>query len=206
MRARGKPKRGMAVGLLTIAIAVVPPAFGASTQMAIPSDGSLTASQTRAFSFACGDPSDLVCAQAWKTAYIAYLDPICQTFVSPTRNAVKDYIKNFKEWVRRLSKGTLKGWVRQTQRTAQSLRRFNQIHASLTQQIADVPPHPNDVETITTWLNLRNRALGFYSSAASSFSRFKFDQFRKQLRRGIAADEAAISGISGFGFQVCDTV
>ena len=208
-----------ALALLLSAAALAPTAAGANRQdPAIDSDefasGTSAAAadasdrrpmgpESKAFTFACADPADQVCAQAWKAAYIAYVDPICQSFLAPTMDAAKAYSRNFKEWVRRLSKGTLKAWVKQTQKTARSLRQYNQLHASLTQQIAQVLPHPNDVATINAWLDHRNRADANSKAAASSFSKFKFAAFRKQLRRANKADDAAIASISGFGFQVC---
>ena len=135
--------------------------------------------------------------------YIAQVDPICQTFVRPENKAAKAYYKNYKEWVRRLSKGTLKGWVRQTKRTGRSLRRFIQIDANLTDQIAAVPAPAEDAETVGTWLDYRNKAERYAYSAANAFLAFKFERFYKQLARANKATARGIRTISGFGFQVC---
>jgi hypothetical protein len=138
-----------------------------------------------------------------RAEYVAQVDPICQAFAGPQIKAGKAFTKNYKLWVRDLSHGTLKNWVRQTDRTARSLRHFDQIHASLTDQIAGVPPLPDDAGTVDTWLNDRRQADAFSEAAASAFGHFKFDRFRRLVRRANQADGAGADAISGFGFQVC---
>jgi hypothetical protein len=142
-------------------------------------------------------------AASTRAEYVAQVDPICQSFVAPTVQALKAYNKNYKEWTRRLTKGSLKGWIRQTARTARSLHRFNQQHASLTEQIATVPPPAEDAVSVGTWLNDRKQADAFSEAAARAFARFKFAQFHKKIAQANAADAAGIRAIAGFGFQVC---
>jgi hypothetical protein len=142
-------------------------------------------------------------AASTRAEYVAQVDPICQSFVGPTVSAGSAYNKDYKEWTRRLSKGTLKGWVRQTRRTARSLGRFNELHAALTEQIAAVPPPAADVAAISTWLDDRRQADVFSVSAASAFGHFKFAQFHKKINQANAADAAGVTAISGFGFLAC---
>jgi hypothetical protein len=140
---------------------------------------------------------------ATRAEYIAQVDPICQSFVGPTVQAGTAYSKDYKEWSRRLSHGTLKGWVRQTGRTARSLGRFNQLHASLTEQIAAVSAPAADAGAVSTWLADRRQADLFSESAASAFSRFKFGKFHKKIGQANAADGAGVDAIAALGFQVC---
>jgi hypothetical protein len=134
-----------------------------------------------------------------RAEYVAQVDPVCQSFVGPVNDAKTAY----KRWVRDLSKGTLHNWVRQTARTAISLRRLNHVHAGLTDQIAAIPPFSEDAATLATWLNDRRQVEAFADSAALAFGLFKFDRFRAQLRQAGVAEEAGIRAVSGFGFQVC---
>ena len=142
-------------------------------------------------------------AASTRAEYVAQVDPICQSFVGPTVQAGTAFNKDYKEWTRRLSKGTLKGWVRQTGRTAHSLRRFNQLHAGLTEQIAAVSPPAADAGAVSTWLADRRQADVFSESAASAFGRFKFGKFHKKIGQANAADGAGVDAISALGFQVC---
>jgi hypothetical protein len=140
---------------------------------------------------------------ATRAEYIAQVDPICETFVGQVNNAKTAYNRNYKLWVRDLSKGTLKNWVKQTGRTARSLRALSEIHAGLTDQIAPVPPLANDAVAVGTWLNDRRQAETFANAAASAFGHFKFDQSNKKLRQANLIEAAGIRAIAGFGFQVC---
>jgi hypothetical protein len=142
-------------------------------------------------------------ADSTRAEYVAQVDPICQAFAPRLHNAGEAHRKNFKEWERRLTKGSLKAWVRQTDRTFRSLRRLVQINAGLTQQIAAVPPPPEDAGTINTWLTDRNRSERWAYSAALAFSGFKFDRFYKLIGRAVRLQDAGYRIISGFGFQVC---
>jgi hypothetical protein len=142
-------------------------------------------------------------AASTRAEYIGQVDPICQASVAPINAAKTAYTRNYKRWIRGLSHGTLKSWVKQTGRTARSLSQLNLAHAALTNQIAAVQPLTSDAGTIGTWLNDRRQAEGFAASAATAFSRFKFDRFDKQLRRAGTADAAGVMAIAGFGFQVC---
>src|SRR4051812_29634604 len=92
-------------------------------------------------------------AASTRAEYIAQADPVCQSFLGPVNNAKTSYNTNYKRWVRDLSKGTLHNWVRQTARTAISLRRLSHVEASLTEQLTAVPPLATDAGVISTWLN-----------------------------------------------------
>jgi hypothetical protein len=142
-------------------------------------------------------------AASTRAEYIAQVDPICQAFAPRWHNAATAYRKNFKEWERRLTKGTLKGWVSQTDRTFRWLRRLVQIDAGLTDQIAAVPPAPEDAGTVSTWRTNRNKAERWAYSAALAFGGFKFDRFDKLIDRAGRFQAAGYRAISGFGFQVC---
>lgn len=142
-------------------------------------------------------------AASTRAEYIAQVDPICQASVAPMDAAATAYNRNYKRWVRVLMHGSVKAWVKQTGRTARSLSQFTLVHASMTNQIAAVPPVPSDAGTISTWLNDRRQAEAFATSAATAFSRFKFDRFDKQIRRANLAEDAGIRAVAGFGFQVC---
>ena len=142
-------------------------------------------------------------AASTRAEYIAQVDPICQSFGPSLHKAQKAYSKEYKEWERRLSKGTLKGWERQTHRTSQALRAFVQIDAGLTDQIAAVPPPAADAGTANAWLTGRNNGERWAFAAAKAFDRFKFNRFDKQLVRANKEYAAGLRAISGFGFQVC---
>ena len=142
-------------------------------------------------------------AASTRAEYIGQVDPICQTSVAPINAAKTAYNRNYKRWIRGLSHGTLKSWVKQTGRTARSLSRLSLAETAMTNQIAAVQPLASDAGTIGTWLNDRRQAEAFGASAATAFSRFKFDRFDKQLRRADSADAAGLTAIAGFGFQVC---
>jgi hypothetical protein len=142
-------------------------------------------------------------AASTRAEYIAQADPICQSFVGPATDAATAYRKDYKEWERRLTKGKLKPWVRQTHRTFRSLRRLVQLTAALTDQITAVTPPPEDAGTVNAWLINRNKSERWAYSAALAFDGFKFDRFYKLIDRAIRFQNAAFRTIDGFGFQVC---
>ena len=142
-------------------------------------------------------------AASTRAEYVAQVDPICQAFRGPASGADNAYIKNYKRLLRVARKGTVKEFVRQTNRTAGSLLRFTQIHMSVTDQIATVPPAAADAGTVNTWLNYRRQSDAFSTSAASALKQFKFERFFKQNDHAGAAEAAGRETIAPFGFQVC---
>jgi hypothetical protein len=140
---------------------------------------------------------------ATRAEYVAQVDPICQAFRGPASAADSAYIKNYKRWFRVARKGTVKAFVRQTNRTAGSLLRFTQIHMSVTDQIATVPPAAADTGTVNTWLNYRRKSDAFSTSAASALRQLKFKRFFEQNDHADAAEAAGRVTIAPFGFQVC---
>jgi hypothetical protein len=146
-------------------------------------------------------------AASTRSEYIAQVDPICATFVGPENGSLTAFLDNAKRLGRvaksSLKSGNFKPFIRQTRRTAGSLNRYGQIHASLTDQIVAVPPAPGDEGTISTWINARRQAEGFVRSAASALNQFKFRLFAKRARQSDAAEFAGTNATSGMGFQVC---
>jgi hypothetical protein len=142
-------------------------------------------------------------AASTRAEYIAQVDPICQTFVGPENTAISTYHRNYKRWIHDATHGTLKNWVKQTRRTASSLAAFSQIHASMTEQVAAVPPVDADAGLITTWLNGRRQADAFATSAASALKRINVGRYFKLVRKVDKAEAAGAAAINGFGFHVC---
>jgi hypothetical protein len=142
-------------------------------------------------------------AASTRAEYVAQVDPICQAFRGPASSADSAYIKNYKRLFRVARKGTVKAFVRQTNRTAGSLLRFTQIHMSVTDQIATVPAAAADAGTVNTWLNYRRQSDAFSTSAASALRQFKFKRFFRQNDDAGAAEAAGRATIAPFGFQVC---
>jgi hypothetical protein len=142
-------------------------------------------------------------AASTRAEYIAQVDPVCQAFAPQVNDAAEAYGKNVKELGRRSTKGTLKGWVRQTDRTFRSLRRLVQINAGLTDQIAAVPPTAEDAVTVNTWLTNRNKAERWAYSAAQALGGIKIGRYFKLIARAGRAEAAGFRAIAGFGFQVC---
>jgi hypothetical protein len=142
-------------------------------------------------------------AASTRAEYVAQVDPICQAFRGTASDADSAFIKNAKRWERLARRGTLKAFVRQTNRLAGSLLRFTQIHMAVTDQIATVPPPAADAGTVSTWLNFRRQSDAFSTSAASALKHFKFKRFFKQNGRSGKAEAAGRATIAPFWFQVC---
>ena len=142
-------------------------------------------------------------AASTRAEYVAQVDPICQAFRGPASAADSAYIKNYKRWLRVARKGTVKAFVRQTNRTAGSLLGFTQIHMSVTDQIATVPPPAADAGTVSTWLNYRRQSDAYSAKAASALKKFAFKGFFKQNDHADAAEAAGRVTIAPFGFHVC---
>jgi len=142
-------------------------------------------------------------AAATRAEYIAQVDPICQPFVTPEKNAYTAYRKDYKEWQRRLSRGTQKAWEGQTHQVYLSLFRYVDLRATLTDQITAVSPAREDAATVSQWLTDRNRSERYAFSAAFAFEAFKFKRYYKLVARSNKYDAAGYNAISGFGFQAC---
>jgi hypothetical protein len=142
-------------------------------------------------------------AASTRAEYVVQADAICQAMRGQASDADSAYIKNYKRWFRVAKSGTPKAFVRQTRRTAGSLLRFTQIHMSVTDQIAAVPPPAADAGTVNTWLNYRRQSDAFSTSAASALNRFKFKRFFRQNDHADTAEAAGRQTVSGFGFQIC---
>jgi RimJ/RimL family protein N-acetyltransferase len=142
-------------------------------------------------------------AASTRAEYIAQADPICQQFVGPEQAAATSYHRNYKRWARDFTKGSFKGWVNQTKRLAASLRLWNQVHATMTEQVAAVQPVPADAGLISTWLDGRRRSDGYANAAASALNRFQFERYDRLARQADNAEAAGLQAITGFGFTVC---
>jgi hypothetical protein len=146
-------------------------------------------------------------AASTRAEYVAQVDPICQSFVGSNDAAVRAWIKNEKRLGSVARNGTLKQFGAQTKRVARSLKRIAGIAASLTNQIATVPPPPEDFPTVGTWLNYRRQEEALLRSAASILAQFKpYKQYFHTLDMADAADQAATRTVSGLGFQVCEVI
>jgi hypothetical protein len=142
-------------------------------------------------------------AASTRAEYIAQTDPICQSYKGPELNDAKAFHRNYKLWVRTATKGTVKAFVRQTHRLAQSLFAWDRLHSSMTEQIAAIPPGPADVAVIDTWLNDRRQSDAFADAAASALNKFQIRSFFRLTGRADKQERASIQAINGFGFQVC---
>ena len=142
-------------------------------------------------------------AASTRAEYVAQVDPICQSYKGPEFNAAKAYQRNNKLWVRTATKGTVKTFVRQTHRLAQSLFAWDRLHSRMTEQIAAIPPVPTDAAVIDTWLNDRRQSDAFADQAASALNKFQIRRFFRLTARADKVERAGIQAINGFGFQVC---
>jgi hypothetical protein len=146
-------------------------------------------------------------AASTRAEYIAQVDPICQSFVGPNDGAVHAYLKDWKRLGPVAKNGTLKQFVAQTKRIARSLRQLAGIKASLTNQIAAVPPPAEDSATVGSWLDYRRQEEAHVRSAASILVQFKpYKLYFRQLNLADAADQAAAQTVSGLGFGVCEVI
>jgi hypothetical protein len=143
-------------------------------------------------------------AASTRAEYIAQVDPICQSFVDPANVAVNRELQSFDKWLRNGGiSGKGKAWKRATRRLAGSLKGLAQIRASLTAQIAAVPPPPDDAETVGRWLDARRQSEALATSAALALRTFKIRLFNKRFLAAATAYVTSGRAISGFGFQVC---
>jgi hypothetical protein len=131
--------------------------------------------------------------------YVAQVDAICQGYVAQRTAAFKAYTRN----VTHLSFAEPKPGRRDFKRAARSLRRLTQVRASLTTQIATVPPPAEDVDAVGVWLGDRRQAEGLYYSAASALNHFRLRAFDRRLAAAGAIFGAGEDAVAGFGFQVC---
>jgi hypothetical protein len=146
-------------------------------------------------------------AASTRAEYVAQVDPICQSFVGANDDAFRAWFKNEKLLGRVAKNGTLQQFGAQTKRVASSLKRIARIQATLTNQIAMVPPPTEDFGTVGTWLNDRRQEEALLRSAASILVQFRpYKQYLRKLNLADAADEAATRTVSGLGFQVCEVI
>ena len=142
-------------------------------------------------------------AASTRAEYVAQVDPICQSYKGAELNDAKAFHRNYKLWVRTARNGTVKAFVRQNHRLAQSLFAWDRLHSSMTEQIAAIPAVPADATVIDTWLNDRRQSDAFADAAASALSKLRIRSFFRLTGRADKVEQAGIQAISGFGFQVC---
>jgi hypothetical protein len=146
-------------------------------------------------------------AASTRAGYIAQVDPICQSFVGPNDDAFRAWLKSDKLLTRVAKNGTLKQFGAQTKRVARSLKQIAQVQSNLTNQIAMVPPPPQDFATVGTWLDHRRQEEAALRSAASFLVQFRpYKQYFHKLDMADAADTAATKTVSELGFQVCEVI
>jgi hypothetical protein len=145
-------------------------------------------------------------AVSTRAEYIAQVDPICQSFEGPVDDGWAAYVRNFKRWVRTVKHGTPKAIVRGAQRTARSLAQWAQTLNRLFDQIAAVPPPPEDAATVSAWINHRRQANAYNLANASAFKSLKIRKVNRLVGLATAEAEASERAIAGFGFQVCGRV
>jgi hypothetical protein len=142
-------------------------------------------------------------AASTRAEYIAQVDPICTSYAGPLGNAFKTYHKNFKSMNRNAKSGTLKAFLRSLKRTAGSLNGIAQLHATMIEQIAAVPPVATDVPIINNWLNALRLEQSNELGAATALRHFKIGVFFKRLNQADGAVNAADDASRGFGFTAC---
>jgi hypothetical protein len=135
--------------------------------------------------------------------YIGQVAPICQAYAPQLNQTATAYNRSFKLWLHLAGHGTLKAWVKQTRKTATALSAFNQVHGSLTEQIATVTPAPGDEAVVGTWLSDRRQAEAFATSAAVALGRIETGKFFKLIGQTNKAERAGMQVIAGFGLQTC---
>ncbi len=155
-----------------------------------------------ALAAACVAPASAGAA-ATRGDYIGQVAPICQAFAPQLNQTATAYNRSFKLWLHLAGHGTLKAWVKQTRKTATALSAFNQVHVSLTEQIATVTPAPGDEAVVGTWLSDRRQAEAFAMSAAVALGRIETGKFFKLIGQTNKAERAGIQVIAGFGLQTC---
>ncbi len=131
------------------------------------------------------------------------MDPICQSFVGPVNDGFGAVNRNYKRMVRAARAGNLKAFLRGTNRTARSLRGLADVHGSMIEQIAAVPPAPPDAGTVGTWLEYLRQEEAAERAGAWALASLKVRKFFQKLRQAEQALRSAQATISGFGFQVC---
>jgi glutamine synthetase adenylyltransferase len=142
-------------------------------------------------------------AASTRAEYIAQVDPICQSFVAPVTDSFKAYHRAFKTMNRRAKTGPLKAFFKSIRRTASTLNTIAQVHLSMLQQIAAVPPPSADMAQISAWTTALGQEQANEVSATTALRQFRFGVFFKRLGQADAAVNAAATAISGFGFTVC---
>jgi hypothetical protein len=142
-------------------------------------------------------------AASTRAEYIAQVDPICTSYAGPLGNAFKAYHRNFKSMNRHAKSGTAKAFLKSLRRTAASLNVVAQLHATMIEQIAAVPPAAADVPIIDNWLNALRLEQSNELGASSALLHFKIGAFFKRLNQADGAVNAAGDAIRGFGFAAC---
>ena len=142
-------------------------------------------------------------AASTRAEYIGQVDPICQSYVGPLNTAFGSYHRNFKRLVRAAKSGTVKSFIKATNRTAGSLNTMADVHQSLVSKITPVAPVPADAGTIGSWLGYLGQEGGAERAAALALASLRFKQAFQKLRQADQAMRSGQAAISGFGFQVC---
>jgi hypothetical protein len=162
----------------------------------------LTAVSSVAVVVALAAPSTAGAAST-RAEYIAQVDPICQSFVSPIANGFKAFRRAFKATNKQAKAGNAKAFLKSTRRTANTLNRLAQLHLNMTRQITAVPPAPGDEAIVRNWLTALGQEQASEVAAVTALRQLRFGAFFKRLAQADAAVRTATTAISGFGFAVC---
>jgi hypothetical protein len=162
----------------------------------------LTAVAAAAIALTIALPSTASAAST-RAEYIAQVDPICQSFVAPLTGAFTAYHRAFKTLNKTAKSGTVKAFLRSIRRTARTLDAVAQLHLSMLQQIAAVPPPSSDLAQLNAWTTALGQEQANEVAAATALRHFKFGAFFKRLDQADAAVNAATNAITGYGFAVC---
>ena len=148
-------------------------------------------------------------AAATRVEYIAQVDPICQTFVTPVNDAFVNFTRKFKKMdklARAVSRGAgrkkAKAFLKSIKKTGGALTSIAQLHEAMIAQIAAVPP-PSDATVTPIWLDYLRKEQAAEVAASTALLTFKFRQAFAQLKAADDAVAGAQQTIAGFGFHVC---
>jgi hypothetical protein len=141
-------------------------------------------------------------AAVTRADYVAQVDPICQAAASQEDSALQPVLRAVKR-----SQGhhrpSRKAERRLKRRYTTYLSQKAAIERAANDQIAAVPPAPDDVSLIQVWLRARNELVGLETGLLSVI-KDKPSQGIASFIRLIGLEEEVYDLVRDFGFQYCN--
>jgi hypothetical protein len=146
-------------------------------------------------------------AATTRAEYVAQVDPICQAGQAQEAAALQPVLRAFKRAQRHHKLDTKKGQKKAARLFRGYFEQLAAIEHQVNNQIAEVPPAPDDVSLIQVWLRARTELVdleGRLFASKPKLGRKGLVQFFTGFLTLAARQLEVADLIRDFGFQYCD--